>query len=79
MTGSCIPYRLTKRVQVSTVELVQTHDDMTMPVANKASRCSCNMARLGRDSMRHSDGSVPVIPNRQLKQVYTCIVNGLNL
>lgn len=58
--------RLTNRVQVSNVELVQTHDDMTMPVANKARRCNCSMARLGRDSMRHSDGSVPVTPNLHL-------------
>lgn len=48
-------YRLRNLVHVSTVEPVQTHEDMRIPAKNGESRCNCILAALGRISILHSD------------------------
>lgn len=60
-------YLLTHLLQVSTVELVHTHDDMITPARNITRRCSCSMERLGRESILHLFGSaLPVLTTWQL-------------
>lgn len=41
------------RFHESTVEWVQTHDDIIIPDAKKHSKCNCNIATLGLDSILH--------------------------
>lgn len=62
-----VPYLLTHLLQVSTVELVHTHDDMMTPARNITRRCSCSMERLGRKSIRQWFWSiVPLLNTWQL-------------
>jgi hypothetical protein len=46
-------YLLRNLLQVSTVELVHTHEDMMTPARNITSRCNCSTERLGRESILH--------------------------
>ena len=62
-----VPYLLTHLLQVSTVELVHTHDDMMTPARNITSRCNCSTERLGRESIRQWFWSIlPLLNTWQL-------------
>jgi len=65
-----VPYLLTHLLQVSTVELVHTHEDMMIPARNITSRCNCSMERLGRESIRQWFWSIlPLLNTRQLNNM----------